>query len=136
MVVVEVPVQVPKTPDTGSTGTEFSWKDSQKDSVGESEEFVSRYVTDFESVKCLGKGGFGVVFEAKNKIDDIHYAVKRIRLPKIEAAKKKVMREVKTLAKLDHKNIVRYFNTWLEKPPPGKHYFFRLLPNHLELVRN
>jgi hypothetical protein len=29
------------------------------------------------------------------------------------------MREVKILAKLDHKNIVRYFNTWLERPPAG-----------------
>ena len=78
-----------------------------------------RYLTDFEPVTCLGKGGFGVVFESKNKLDDNHYAVKRIKLPKIEAARKKVMREVKFLAKLDHKNIVRYFNTWLERPPPG-----------------
>lgn len=118
-VAVPVPHPTPKTPDTGSTGTEFSWKEN-KDTDPETGEFNSRYVSDFDSVKCLGKGGFGVVFEAKNKIDDIHYAVKRIRLPKIEAAKKKVMREVKCLAKLDHKNIVRYFNTWLEKPPPGK----------------
>lgn len=118
-VMVEVPVPVPKTPETGSTGTEFSFKDSNRDLYAEGGEFVSRYISDYESVKCLGKGGFGVVFEAKNKIDDIHYAVKRIRLPKVEEAKKKVMREVKCLAKLDHKNIVRYFNTWLEKPPPG-----------------
>ena len=70
-------------------------------------------------MRCLGKGGFGVVFEAKNKIDDIHYAVKRIQLPKSEDSRKKVMREVKFLAKLDHKNIVRYFNTWIESPPSG-----------------
>ena len=127
---VEVPVQVPKTPDTGSTGNDFNWQNSSSrqdlSSVGGGGEFISRYVSDFESVKCLGKGGFGVVFEAKNKIDDIHYAVKRIRLPKIEEAKKKVMREVKCLAKLDHKNIVRYFNTWLEKPPQGNDLVFFL----------
>lgn len=40
-----------------------------------------RYKTDFDHVQCLGKGGFGIVFEAKNKVDDCHYAVKRISLP-------------------------------------------------------
>lgn len=29
------------------------------------------------------------------------------------------MREVKALAKLDHQNIVRYFNAWTEEPPAG-----------------
>lgn len=40
-----------------------------------------RYLTDFEPIQCLGRGGFGVVFEAKNKVDDCNYAIKRIRLP-------------------------------------------------------
>uniref|UniRef100_A0A8C0MLS4 PRKR-like endoplasmic reticulum kinase n=2 Tax=Canis lupus familiaris TaxID=9615 RepID=A0A8C0MLS4_CANLF len=43
--------------------------------------YVSRYLTDFEPVQCMGRGGFGVVFEAKNKVDDCNYAIKRIRLP-------------------------------------------------------
>nr|CAD7260206.1 unnamed protein product [Timema shepardi] len=82
-------------------------------------EFISRYLTDFDPVRCLGKGGFGIVFEAKNKIDDWHYAIKRIALPNSQESRDRVMREVKALAKLDHQHIVRYFNAWLECPPPG-----------------
>lgn len=47
-----------------------------------SNELSSRFENDFEPLRCLGKGGFGVVFEARNNIDDRHYAVKRITLPK------------------------------------------------------
>uniref|UniRef100_A0A670ZGU0 Eukaryotic translation initiation factor 2-alpha kinase 3 n=1 Tax=Pseudonaja textilis TaxID=8673 RepID=A0A670ZGU0_PSETE len=79
--------------------------------------YISRYLTDFEPVQCLGRGGFGVVFEARNKVDDCNYAIKRIRLPNRELAREKVMREVKALAKLEHPSIVRYFNAWLEAPP-------------------
>lgn len=79
--------------------------------------YVSRYLTDFEPVQCMGRGGFGVVFEARNKVDDCNYAIKRIRLPNRELAREKVMREVKALAKLEHPGIVRYFNAWLETPP-------------------
>ncbi|XP_072898251.1 eukaryotic translation initiation factor 2-alpha kinase 3 [Hemitrygon akajei] len=82
-------------------------------------EYVSRCLTDFELVQCLGRGGFGVVFEAKNKVDDCNYAIKRIRLPNRDQAREKVMREVKALAKLEHPGIVRYFNAWLEAPPEG-----------------
>lgn len=82
-------------------------------------DFISRYLTDFEPVDCLGRGGFGVVFEAKNKIDDCHYAIKRIVLPISQESRDRVMREVRALAKLDHHHIVRYFHAWTECPPPG-----------------
>uniref|UniRef100_H3CYY3 Eukaryotic translation initiation factor 2-alpha kinase 3 n=1 Tax=Tetraodon nigroviridis TaxID=99883 RepID=H3CYY3_TETNG len=84
-----------------------------------SSEYVSRYLADFEPVQCLGRGGFGVVFEARNKVDDCNYAIKRIRLPNRELAREKVMREVKALAKLEHPGIIRYFNAWQESPPDG-----------------
>ncbi|KAL7303663.1 hypothetical protein TKK_0003807 [Trichogramma kaykai] len=84
----------------------------------DSENFQSRYLTDYQPVACLGKGGYGVVFEAKNKIDDCNYAIKRIALPNSQSSRERVMREVKALAKLEHHNIVRYFNSWLECPPP------------------
>lgn len=78
-----------------------------------------RYLQDFIPLRSLGKGGFGVVFEAKNKLDDCSYAVKRISLPDSTTAKEKVMREVKALAKMDHVGIVRYYQAWFELPPPS-----------------
>ena len=42
---------------------------------------ICRYLSDFDHIECIGKGGFGVVFKAKNKIDGCDYAVKRIYLP-------------------------------------------------------
>merc|ERR1712223_551719 len=117
---VQVEVPVPKTPDTGSSEmTNLNFSRSASTNSGSNGPFVSRYLTDYEPVQCLGAGGFGVVFESKNKLDEIHYAVKRVRLPSHEEAKKKVMREVKCLARLDNRNIVRYYTTWLENPPHG-----------------
>lgn len=59
------------------------------------------------------------MFAVKNKIDDCHYAIKRIVLPAKQESRDRVMREVKTLANCEHQNIVRYFHAWIETPPPG-----------------
>lgn len=59
------------------------------------------------------------MFAVKNKIDDCHYAIKRIVLPAKQESRERVMREVKTLANCEHQNIVRYFHAWIETPPPG-----------------
>ena len=103
------------------TRTTSSSSTTSQIGVGEEQSipFVSQYLREFDPIQCLGRGGFGVVFEAKKKIDDRHYAVKRIPLPNHEKSRDKVMREVKALAKLDHRNIVRYFNAWIENPPVG-----------------
>lgn len=44
--------------------------------------FSSRFANDFETVSCLGKGGFGIVFEVRRILDECCYAIKRITLPK------------------------------------------------------
>ncbi|GMT36500.1 hypothetical protein PFISCL1PPCAC_27797 [Pristionchus fissidentatus] len=84
-----------------------------------SENFKSIFLTDYEPVKILGRGGFGVVFEAKNKLDQCHYAVKRIAVGNSEQAMERVLRESRTMARLDHPGIIRYSYTWIEKPPEG-----------------
>jgi len=114
IIVVEKPV--PMLPQAEPQHTHRSHSDPGGQ---QSSQFNSRFLTDFDPIHCLGKGGFGVVFEARNKIDDCNYAIKRIPLPNRQESRDRVMREVKALAKLEHSNIVRYFNAWLECPPPG-----------------
>ncbi|XP_060871265.1 eukaryotic translation initiation factor 2-alpha kinase 3-like isoform X1 [Metopolophium dirhodum] len=81
------------------------------------DEFKSHYSQNFQTIHCLGKGGFGIVFKARNKLDDCNYAIKRIPFPPRQESRDRVLREVKALAELEHKNIVKYFNAWLEEPP-------------------
>lgn len=56
--------------------------------------FNSPFSNDFELVRILGHGAYGRVFEARKRIDQKHYAVKRIKLPGNKEARSKVMREV------------------------------------------
>ena len=76
---------------------------------------VSRYNNDFELVEQIGQGAFGDVVKVRNKIDDGIYAVKRIPLRNASAKeKRKVLREVKLLSRLQHDSIVGYYNAWIE----------------------
>ena len=82
----------------------------------------SRYDSEFTEDVALGEGGFGTVFRCKNVLDGREYAIKKIwirydsRLPQHEFSNrlKRTLREVKSLALLDHPNIVRYYTAWLE----------------------
>lgn len=117
---IEIPIPMEKT-SPPLTGTSDQSKNSSTgfSFVTANPNFDSRFLTDFDMIQCLGKGGFGVVFEAKNKLDDCRYAVKRIVLPTRKENRDRVMREVKTLANCEHQNIVRFFQAWVEQPPIG-----------------
>ncbi|XP_068012468.1 interferon-induced, double-stranded RNA-activated protein kinase isoform X2 [Melanerpes formicivorus] len=65
-----------------------------------------RFLKSFENIAPIGEGGFGMVFKATAKLDKRTYAVKRVLFTD------KVLREVTTLAKLEHENIVRYYDSW------------------------
>ncbi|KAG0349101.1 Eukaryotic translation initiation factor 2-alpha kinase [Podila humilis] len=75
----------------------------------------TRYKHDFVEICKLGKGGFASVFKARNKLDGIEYAIKKIRLRHGGKVRyEKIFREIKFLARLDHKNVIRYYSSWLE----------------------
>lgn len=76
---------------------------------------LSRYKSDFNEVKPLGKGGYGTVFLAVHKFDSRNYAVKRVQLSeRTDGEFDKIMREVQTLSRLHHHHVVRYFAAWME----------------------
>jgi serine/threonine protein kinase len=79
----------------------------------------SRYKSDFLSKQVIGKGAFGAVFRARHRIDGNEYAIKKVKFSfrnasELERAYKRVVREVQSLAALDHQNIVRYNQAWFE----------------------
>lgn len=81
---------------------------------------ASRYREDFEEVEFLGKGGFGEVVKARNRLDGRSYAIKKVKLrPEDNTAK--VYREVNNLSRVSHQYIVRYHACWIEdvNPPLG-----------------
>jgi translation initiation factor 2-alpha kinase 3 len=81
----------------------------------------SQYEEQFMELNLLGKGGYGKVYRVRHKLDNQEYAVKKIvlsskRLQHVrdEAQSNALLAEVRTLAKLVHTNVVRYFSSWLE----------------------
>uniref|UniRef100_A0A1I8GVC3 Protein kinase domain-containing protein n=1 Tax=Macrostomum lignano TaxID=282301 RepID=A0A1I8GVC3_9PLAT len=74
-----------------------------------------RLRNDFEIVSFLGKGGYGDVVKARNRLDGRLYAVKRVRLKNQRSdVIKKILREVRLLSRLNHEHVVRYYYSWLE----------------------
>ncbi|KHJ42045.1 hypothetical protein D918_07935 [Trichuris suis] len=74
-----------------------------------------RMCEEFDVIRLVGKGGFGDVTEVRNKLDGCRYAIKRVPLVwKNNIADAKILREVQLLSHLNHNNVVRYFNSWIE----------------------
>uniref|UniRef100_A0A8D3AE85 Protein kinase domain-containing protein n=1 Tax=Scophthalmus maximus TaxID=52904 RepID=A0A8D3AE85_SCOMX len=67
------------------------------------------FTSEFDSISCLGYGGFGHVYKAREKLLDKYYAVKVVH------DREKALREVLALSDLHHHNIVRYYNCWREE---------------------
>lgn len=100
---------------------------------------ATRYVRDFDELGLIGKGGYGKVFRAVHKVDGFQYAVKRIalspaRMKRIKEGGKEeldcLLEEVRTLARLDHCNIVRYHHAWLEYLPGATSVLSNFVSDH------
>ncbi|XP_042202280.1 eIF-2-alpha kinase GCN2 [Callorhinchus milii] len=81
----------------------------------DSQRQLSRYYTEFEELALLGKGAFGAVIKVRNKLDGCYYAVKRILVNPTSKQFRRIKGEVTLLSRLNHENIVRYYNAWIER---------------------
>ena len=75
---------------------------------------TSRFRDDFVEAGRLGRGGYGEVIRARNKLDGRFYAIKMIK-SRSASALNDVLSEIILLSQLNHPNVVRYFNAWLEQ---------------------
>jgi serine/threonine protein kinase len=69
-------------------------------------------INSFVDCSLIGKGGFGCVYKVKNILDDNYYALKKINLKNNTSIN--ILNEIRILAKLDHKYIVRYYHAWID----------------------
>ncbi|KAJ5523502.1 Serine/threonine-protein kinase GCN2 [Penicillium frequentans] len=74
----------------------------------------SRYHHDFDEAGHLGRGGFGQVVKARNKLDGRFYAVKKITESSAPALKD-TLSEIMLLSRLNNPYVVRYYTAWLEE---------------------
>ena len=74
-----------------------------------------RYKTEYKQLSLIGYGGFGQVYTVQNILDNNNYAIKKIILSSTNFVEiKLVLTEIDILSKLQHQNIVRYYNSWIE----------------------
>lgn len=73
----------------------------------------SRLANDFICLKKLGFGSFGEVLKVQHKLDKREYAVKRVKI-KLDDHLDVATREVGLLSAMNHKNIVKYHNSWID----------------------
>lgn len=59
--------------------------------------------------KCLP------LLQVQNKLDGCYYAVKRIQVNPASKQFRRIKGEVTLLSRLNHENIVRYYNAWIER---------------------
>ncbi|DBA04887.1 TPA: hypothetical protein N0F65_006889 [Lagenidium giganteum] len=77
--------------------------------------------TDFCVKELVGEGGFGKIYKCKSNIDGRWYAVKLEEFwfkPQAyfnpSEVREVMMNEALALARLDHENVCRYYNTWID----------------------
>jgi NIMA (never in mitosis gene a)-related kinase len=72
-------------------------------------------MADFVVGEQLGKGSFGTVHRVRRKADRQDYVMKLVHIANLSRKEKgEAIQEVRLLASLDHKHVVRYYDSFVE----------------------
>lgn len=72
-------------------------------------------LADFEFLGRLGAGSFGSVHKVRRKADGLLYVVKQISIGDLTPAEQRdSIKEVHIMASLDHPNVVRYYDSFID----------------------
>lgn len=70
----------------------------------------------YEKMQKIGSGTFGMVHLIRRKIDGRNFALKRVPLDKDATEENKAINnEISVLKSLNHANVVRYYDSFVEK---------------------
>ena len=71
---------------------------------------------NFEIIKDIGSGSFGVVFLVKRKLDSKIYALKRVNLTNLSSKERiNSLIEIRFLSSISHQNIISYKESFYEE---------------------
>lgn len=71
---------------------------------------------DFQIIKKLGEGSFGVVFQVKRHADGLIYALKKVRLTNMpQKDKENAMNEIRILASVESDFVISYKEAFLDE---------------------
>ena len=83
---------------------------------GASADSPGQCLADFELVSELGRGTYGVVHKVRSKKDGKIYCLKKVKCGHLSAQRQReVLMEVLMLRRLNHKHVIGYYTSFVEK---------------------
>ena len=80
------------------------------------ENLENNYSNNFIEVENIGNGSYGSVYKVYHKYEKNLYAIKKVHITnELLKDNTDIFREIQLFSKLNHKNIVRYYSSWLDE---------------------
>jgi len=82
----------------------------------EEDESLLKPSNEYEVLGVIGSGGFGTIYKVRSVNTGKVYALKKVILKGLNITQQRsALKEVLTLAKVSHPNIVKYITSYLEE---------------------